>query len=108
MAEKDILDKVFDVIEQRKAASPDTSYVAKLMAGGPEKINAKILEEAKEVCEAGLETDRQHLVNEIADLLFHTFVLAAHRGVGLDDIREIFQQRFGTSGLVEKARRSQP
>src|SRR5690606_4862648 len=38
MAEKDILDKVFDVIEQRKAASPDTSYVAKLMAGGPEKI----------------------------------------------------------------------
>jgi phosphoribosyl-ATP pyrophosphohydrolase len=108
MAEKDILDRVFEVIEERKAASPEESYVARLLAGGAEKINAKILEEAREVCEAGLEADRPHLVREVCDLLFHTFVLAAHRGVGLDDIREVFQQRFGTSGLVEKARRPKP
>lgn len=102
---KDILDKVFDVIESRKGSSPEESYVARLLAGGAEKINAKILEEAREVCEAGLEADQPHLVRELCDLLFHSFVLAAHRGVRLDDLRDVFQQRFGTSGLVEKARR---
>lgn len=108
MAEKDILDKVFEVIESRRSASPEESYVAGLLAGGAGKINAKILEEAREVCEAGLKTDRAHLAKELCDLLFHAFVLAAHRGVTLDDMREVFRQRFGTSGLVEKARRSRP
>lgn len=106
MGDKDILDRVFEVIESRKSAQPDQSYVAGLLAGGAEKINAKILEEAREVCEAGLQEDRPHLVHELCDLMFHAFVLAAHRGVGLDDLRAVFQQRFGTSGLVEKARRS--
>jgi phosphoribosyl-ATP pyrophosphohydrolase len=105
MTEKDILDRVFEVIQSRKAASPAESYVATLMAGGAERINSKILEEAKEVCEAGLQTDQPHLVHEMCDLLFHTFVLAVHRGVSLDDIRREFQQRFGTSGLAEKASR---
>jgi phosphoribosyl-ATP pyrophosphohydrolase len=105
MTEKDVLDRVYEVIQSRRAASPDSSYVAALMAGGAEKINAKILEEAKEVCEAGLQADQPHLVHEMCDLLFHTFVLAVHRGVSLDDIRQEFDRRFGSSGLVEKASR---
>ncbi len=105
MQDKDILDQVFEVIESRKQASPETSYVARLMAGGAEKINAKILEEAGEVAEAGLADNKEHLTKELCDLLFHAFVLAGHRGVSLDDIRAVLRQRFGTSGLVEKARR---
>ncbi len=108
MPDKDILDSLFEVIETRRTASAAESYVARLFAGGTAAINAKIVEEAGEVCQAGRGEDRGHLVNELCDLLFHAFVLAAHRGVGLEDIRSVFRQRFGTSGLVEKARRPNP
>ncbi len=103
--ERDIFAGLFDVIKERKKASPESSYVAKLMHRGTEKINGKIIEEADEVCEAALEDDKQHLVYEICDLLFHTFVLASHKGIALEDIKAEFERRFGTSGLVEKAGR---
>jgi len=103
--EPDIFDRLFEVIDERKKASPESSYVAKLMHRGTEKINSKITEEAAEVCEAALEEDKQHLVYEICDLLFHTFVLAAYRDITIEDIKKEFERRFGTSGLVEKAGR---
>lgn len=104
--ETDIFSRLFDVIGERKKASPDSSYVAKLMHRGTEKINGKIIEEADEVCEAALENDKQHLVYEICDLLFHTFVLASHKEITIEDIKAEFEKRFGTSGLVEKAGRN--
>lgn len=103
----DIFDRLFEVLNERKNSSPESSYTAKLMSKGAEKINSKITEEAAEVCEAALEDDREHLVYEICDLLFHTFVQAVHRGVSLDDIRNELHRRFGTSGLEEKAGRGQ-
>ena len=103
--EPDIFDRLFEVIDERKKASPESSYVAKLMHRGTEKINSKITEEAAEVCEAALEEDKQHLVYEICDLLFHAFVLAAYRDITIEDIKKEFERRFGTSGLVEKAGR---
>lgn len=103
--ETDIFKQLFEVINKRKQASPESSYVAKLMQRGTEKINEKIAEEADEVCEAALEDDRQHLVYEICDLLFHTFVLASHKDITIEDIKTEFERRFGTSGLVEKAGR---
>lgn len=104
--DKDIFSSLFDVIEERKKASPESSYVAKLMDRGTEKINSKIIEEADEVCEAALENDKQHLIYEICDLLFHTFVLASYKDVTIDEIKAEFEKRFGTSGLVEKAGRN--
>ena len=104
--ETDIFGRLFDVIGERKKASPESSYVAKLMHRGTEKINGKIIEEADEVCEAALENDKQHLVYEICDLLFHTFVLASHKEITIEDIKAEFEKRFGTSGLVEKAGRN--
>jgi len=101
----DIFDRLFEVLDSRKNSSPESSYTAKLMSRGTEKINSKITEEAAEVCEAAMEEDREHLVYEICDLLFHTFVQAVHRGVTLDDIRNELHRRFGTSGLEEKASR---
>ncbi len=103
--ETDIFKRLFEVIDERKKASPESSYVAKLMNRGTEKINSKITEEAGEVCEAALEDDKEHLVYEICDLLFHTFVLASHKDIIIDDIKTEFERRFGTSGLVEKAGR---
>jgi len=102
----DIFQSLFDVIEARKKSSPESSYVAKLMHRGTEKINSKIIEEADEVCEAALENDKAHLVYEICDLLFHAFVLASYKDIGLDDISTELERRFGTSGLVEKAGRT--
>lgn len=103
--EKDIFNSLFDVIEERKKSSPDASYVAKLMHRGTEKINSKIMEEAEEVCDAALENDKEHLVYEICDLLFHTFVMASYKEITIDEIKKEFERRFGTSGLVEKAGR---
>ncbi len=101
----DIFDRLFNVLCERRNSSPDSSYTAKLMSKGTEKINSKITEEAAEVCQAALEDDREHLVYEICDLLYHTFVQAVHRGVSLDEIRNELHRRFGTSGLEEKAGR---
>jgi phosphoribosyl-ATP pyrophosphohydrolase len=103
--EEDIFNRLFKVLEERKQASPDSSYVARLMSKGAVKINSKILEEAVEVCQAALENDRGHLVYEISDLLFHAFVLASYRDITIDEIRKEFERRFGTSGLEEKAGR---
>jgi phosphoribosyl-ATP pyrophosphohydrolase len=105
MAAADIFSQLFQVIEQRKSASPDESYVAKLMHRGVDKINSKITEEAGEVCEAAREEDKDHLVYEICDLLFHTFVLAGYRNITIEDIAGELERRFGTSGLAEKAGR---
>jgi len=102
---KDIFDRLFDVIYDRKMTPSEKSYVASLMQKGTDKINSKILEEAEEVCEAALEDGKEHLTYEICDLLFHTFVLASYRGVGLDEIRGELERRFGTGGLEEKAGR---
>jgi phosphoribosyl-ATP pyrophosphohydrolase len=103
--ENDIFSKLFEVIEERKNASPDSSYVAKLMLKGTEKINSKIIEEANEVCEAALESDKDHILYEICDLMFHTFVLASYKNISIDEIKSEFVRRFGTSGLTEKAGR---
>ena len=101
----DIFKMLFEVIEERKKGSSEKSYVARLMHKGTEKINSKVMEEAGEVCEAALEDDREHLVYEICDLLFHSFVLASHKEIELDDIKKELTRRFGTSGLDEKAAR---
>lgn len=102
---ENIFNKLFDVIEDRKRKDPSESYVAKLMSKGVDKINEKIQEEAAEVCEAAHENDRDHLIYEICDLLFHTFVLAGHKGITIDMIETELNRRYGTSGLVEKAGR---
>lgn len=74
------------VLEQRKSASPDSSYVAKLYAGGVDKIGKKIGEEATEVVIAAKNASHDELVWESADLLFHLMVLLEHAGVSLDDV----------------------
>jgi phosphoribosyl-ATP pyrophosphohydrolase len=103
------LAEVAKVLESRKSAEPDSSYVAKLYDKGLDAILKKIGEEATEVVMAAKDTemgkDTDKIVYEVADLWFHTLVLLAQQNLHPDDVLKELDRRFGTSGLVEKASR---
>ena len=101
-----ILDELAEVLEQRKAASPDSSYVAKLYGKGLDAILKKIGEEATETVMAAKDGDKQQIVYETADLWFHTLVMLAQQGLHPDDVLNELARRFGLSGLEEKANRN--
>ncbi|QMU62066.1 MAG: phosphoribosyl-ATP diphosphatase [Gammaproteobacteria bacterium] len=105
MSNKDALQKLAEILEQRKDAKADESYVASLYESGLEKILAKIEEEAVETIDAARKADAKHLIHEVADLWFHCMVLLAQQNLSHEDVLEELNQRFGISGLVEKAQR---
>lgn len=94
-------------IAARRNASPETSYVAHLHAKGIKKIAQKLGEEATEAVIAALAGDEAELVGEAADVLFHLLVLLGAKGISLDQVMAELDRREGTSGLVEKASRSE-
>jgi len=100
-----VLERLAEVLEARKSAAPERSYVASLYAGAPDAILRKIGEEATELVLAGKDGDDAAVVHEAADLWFHTLVLLAHRGLGPERVLAELERRFGTSGHEEKARR---
>jgi len=102
----DILERLAEVLEERKDADPDSSYVAGLYAKGLDKILKKIGEEATETVMAAKDGDAEHIVYEVADLWFHSMVLLAQQGLGPDAVLAELDRRFGLSGLEEKASRS--
>lgn len=104
---KAILDELFSVIESRKGAKADSSYVASLYEKGLDKILEKIAEESDETIEAAREENTDHLVYEVADLWFHCMVLLAHQGLSHEQVLIELGRRFGLSGLEEKASRKQ-
>lgn len=105
----DTLTKLAALIEQRKSASPDSSYVAKLQHAGLNKILEKVGEEAVETILAARDVeqgaDRSKLVYETADLWFHSLVMLAQLGCSPEDVLKELERRFGMSGLEEKAAR---
>jgi len=101
----DTLDKLAEVLEARKTASPDSSYVAGLYAAGLDKVLEKVGEEAAEAIAAARQDDPRALVRETADLWFHCLVMLAARGLHPRDVLEELERRFGISGLEEKASR---
>jgi phosphoribosyl-AMP cyclohydrolase / phosphoribosyl-ATP pyrophosphohydrolase len=103
--------RVFATVLERKAGRGATSadgksYVRSLLQAGAEKIAAKIREEADELCRAVAGESSDRVAAEAADLLFHAFVALAHRDVDIRDVSAVFAQRFGQSGIDEKASRS--
>lgn len=101
----DILQQLTDVLEERKQADPESSYVAGLYAKGLDAILKKIGEEATETVMAAKDGDAQHLVYEIADLWFHSMVLLAQQDLEINAVLDELGRRFGLSGLEEKAAR---
>ena len=102
----DILRRLAEVLEQRKGADPDSSYVARLYAKGLDSILKKIGEEATETVIAAKGGDSDQLVYETADLWFHSLVLLAHQGISPEQVLGELERRFGLSGLEEKAARN--
>jgi phosphoribosyl-ATP pyrophosphohydrolase/phosphoribosyl-AMP cyclohydrolase len=101
-----IVGKVAAIIARRKRDRPAKSYVVSLLDAGFEKVNAKILEEARELAEALPESDARHTAHEAADLLFHMLVGLEAAGVPIDAVFGELRRRFGTSGIEEKASRA--
>ena len=102
----EILRELAAILEARKQADPDSSYVARLYAKGLDAILKKVGEEAAETLLAAKNDDPEHLVRETADLWFHTLVMLAHQGLGPDAVLNELRRRFGVSGLAEKAART--
>jgi phosphoribosyl-ATP pyrophosphohydrolase len=102
----DILQKLNQVLNERKQADPDSSYVASLYAGGTDKILKKLGEEATETVIAGKGGNRDEIIYETADLWFHSLVLLAHNEIDPQLILDELDRRFGLSGHEEKASRS--
>jgi len=103
--DKNILDAVYQVIQERKNNPSAKSYVASLYARGLDKILGKIGEEATEVAVAGKGGKTDEVVSEVADLWFHTLVLLSYYDLPPEHIYAELERRFGTSGLEEKAGR---
>ena len=108
MNSADVLARLADVIESRRGADPQTSYVARLLARAPDAILKKIGEEATETVMAAKDADPARVISETADLWFHTLVMLAHFGLRPEDVIAELARREGLSGLQEKASRGQP
>jgi phosphoribosyl-ATP pyrophosphohydrolase/phosphoribosyl-AMP cyclohydrolase len=100
-----VLTRLAAVLEARKHADPETSYVAGLYAKGLDAILKKLGEEATETLLAAKGGDRHALVYETADLWFHSLVALAALDLGPEAVLEELARRFGLSGRDEKARR---
>ncbi|MBW0156536.1 phosphoribosyl-ATP diphosphatase [Sedimentimonas flavescens] len=99
------LDQLAATVASRKGADPDSSWTAKLFAKGPEKCAEKFGEEAIEAIIAAAKNDRENLVYEAADVLYHLVVMLAARDVSLNEVLAELERREGTSGIAEKAAR---
>ncbi len=101
----DTLDRLYKVVQERRKADPEASYIAKRMKQGTAKIAQKLGEEAVETVIAAVEKDRAGVINESADLLFHWLLLLADGGIEVSEVMKELERREGISGLDEKARR---
>ena len=102
------LERLAATIAERKGADPDTSWTAKLLSKGPEKCAEKFGEEAVEAIIEAVKGDREKLVSEAADTLYHLLVMLAARNLTLADVEAELDRREGLSGIAEKAARGKP
>ena len=102
---EDTLSRLAATIAARKGADPDTSWTAKLLAMGPEKVARKFGEEAIEAIVEAVRGDREKLTAEAADVLYHLLVMLTARDVALSDVLAELARREGRSGIDEKANR---
>ncbi|MFT4707707.1 MAG: phosphoribosyl-ATP pyrophosphohydrolase [Ascidiaceihabitans sp.] len=99
------LNDLFDTIQARKLADPNSSWTAQLLAKGPEKCAEKFGEEAIEAIIEAVKGDKAALTSEAADVIYHLMVMLAARDVTLDDVVEELAKRQSKSGIAEKASR---
>ncbi len=108
LAPGDVLARLADTIAQRRSASPEQSYVAKLLSKAPDGVLKKIGEEATELVMASKDNQPSAVVAEMADLWFHCLVLLEQQGLRPEQVLSELARREGLSGIEEKANRREP
>jgi phosphoribosyl-ATP pyrophosphohydrolase len=88
-----MLNQLFEIIEDRKKNPLPGSYTNHLLTGGQDAILKKVGEEAMEVILAAKGQGNQRLIEEVADLFYHTLVLLASQGLSLDDVEQELSNR---------------
>lgn len=99
-----IVDRLYEMVLQRKQHPPEQSYVSSLLKGGSDRILKKVVEEAGEVLLAVRNENREEVINEVADLLFHTIVALGYCEIPVTAIQQELGKRFGQSGLRPPAK----
>lgn len=99
------ISRLFDTIQTRIDADPDQSWTARLLSKGPEKCAEKFGEESIEAIIEAVKGDKDALIREAADVLYHLGVMLAACGIQLADVEAELTRREGQSGLAEKAAR---
>ncbi len=106
----EVLTRLGNILEARKGASPDSSYVASLHAKGLNKILEKVGEESIETIiaakDAKVSGDNSDVIYETADVWFHTLVMLSHLGESPQSVIDELARRFDISGIEEKASRN--
>ncbi|WP_158924076.1 phosphoribosyl-ATP diphosphatase [Acidisphaera sp. S103] len=103
-----VLDRLFAVIESRRGADPTVSHSARLLSRGPAKVAQKFGEEAVECLIEAVAGNRDALIAESADVLYHLLVLWVSSDVGPEEVWAELIRREGISGIAEKAARAKP
>ena len=102
----DVLLRLAETLASRRKADPENSYTAKLFAKGPDSILKKIGEEGAELIMAAKDGERDHIVYESADVLYHLVALLTFYDIGVEEVLGELQRREGTSGIAEKNSRT--
>jgi phosphoribosyl-ATP pyrophosphohydrolase len=103
-----VLDRLFAVVETRRDTDPTVSHSARLLSRGPAKVAQKFGEEAVECLIEAVAGNRDALVAESADVLYHLLVLWVSSGVFPGEVWAELIRREGISGIAEKAARTKP
>ncbi|MEC8530599.1 MAG: phosphoribosyl-ATP diphosphatase [Pseudomonadota bacterium] len=99
------IERLYKTIAGRVDWDPDSSYTAQLLKNGNEKIAQKLGEEAVEAVVAAVANDRDAIIRESADLLYHLLVTWVNSGIAPEHVIAELERREGVSGLAEKAAR---
>lgn len=100
------LEQLQQLIQSKKDSDPSLSYTAKLFSQGIEEIQKKFGEESIELIIASNQNNRNNIINETADVLYHLLVLLSEKSISLKEVVGELERRSGMSGLEEKANRS--
>jgi phosphoribosyl-ATP pyrophosphohydrolase len=103
-----VLDRLFAVVESRRDADTTISHSARLLSRGPAKVAQKFGEEAVECLIEAVAGNREALIAESADVLYHLLVLWVSSGVSAEHVWAELCRREGISGIAEKAARAKP
>ncbi len=107
-ADAAVLDRLWEVVTSRRSADPSVSHSARLLARGTAKVAQKFGEEAVECVIEAIAGDRDKLIAESADVLYHLIVVWVNAGVRSGEVWAELMRREGVSGIDEKAARAVP